>query len=428
VTFPDQTTTTQQKILYSRSSDAGVTWSPAVPLDPTDFINENVPQVAADSNGTWMVTYQATPIPKQGQPATTVVVRSTDNGVTWSSPEVISHNDAYAGIGTDDAGTWIVVANKNRGPIHSYVSTDSGDTWTTLGLVGNQGSMRSRVATDGVGNWVTVSDGYLAPSQQAADVLYATAFLPPNSANLALTQGHSPSGGPLPAGSQVTFELQVRNLGPEPATGVVLSDTFTGDFRVTNIVTSLGTGRVGRGNRVYVEIPEIPAGATVDVQISGKIWEWSTRTELTAQAYVTLTELDPDTSDNSASETIEVFRGQPDLIVSVMEPGVTPIRRGSRLTWYAAVSNPANGAARPTVTRFYLSSDATLSPDDRLIKTAYQGPIGIYTYSPSTAYSAFLRGPIPKGSCVIGVADANKTVAESNEDNNVSAAMIGKAY
>lgn len=80
-----------------------------------------------------------------------------------------------------------------------------------------------------------------------------------------------------------------------------------------------------------------------------------------------------------------------------------------------AVRNTGDAPARPTLVRFYLSADATLSPDDLPL---YQG--AVRRLAAGRAASVLFRTPLPRGATaqgeyLIAVVDATNAVSETNE-------------
>lgn len=86
-----------------------------------------------------------------------------------------------------------------------------------------------------------------------------------------------------------------------------------------------------------------------------------------------------------------------------------------------AVRNTGDAPARPTLVRFYLSTDATLSPDDLPL---YQG--AVRRLNAGRATSVLFRTPLPRGVTaqgryLIAVVDATNAVSETNEAGNAVA-------
>ena len=112
-------------IVFQKSTDAGTTW-----LAGNQVVCQGgTPDLTTDSDGnTYIVCDEAGHV---------YCIRSTDDGVTWSSPVKVDDNDTTVGIGwarvaTDTAGNLLCAWNDFRtGSAHiwSSVSTDGGATW-----------------------------------------------------------------------------------------------------------------------------------------------------------------------------------------------------------------------------------------------------------------------------------------------------------
>jgi hypothetical protein len=145
-------------LMFTTSSDNGLTWSPVDwidPLAPLETQDDNWAAVATDGTGTWVVAYNNNPGVTTGKLRT---FRSTDFGATWVGPKQINTTLGLAVADIESSGPGVfVVAHAN---LNANVSrtTDGGVNWTSAPVSGSLSAAqhRTRIATDGQGGWVIV--------------------------------------------------------------------------------------------------------------------------------------------------------------------------------------------------------------------------------------------------------------------------------
>jgi hypothetical protein len=122
-------------LFVARSTDAGATWSAAVPLNTdaaTDQLglenNDNFPDVAVDGTGRFVAVWQRGPSPPTEDDIRRAV--SADGGVTWTAPELVNTNgatdsgaDSEPRIAASLDGHWIVAWN-SRDDLGGTIGTD----------------------------------------------------------------------------------------------------------------------------------------------------------------------------------------------------------------------------------------------------------------------------------------------------------------
>jgi len=121
------TAPTYSEVLCSRSSDNGATWSsPVVLWGPRNSINPTTPRcIATNGSGTWVIggvdyTSSTTSIG--------VITYSTDNGVTWSVPN-LAPTAAMTNQLIYDQGQFLMVGKT------TYMTSTDGITWSDVGTL-----------------------------------------------------------------------------------------------------------------------------------------------------------------------------------------------------------------------------------------------------------------------------------------------------
>lgn len=174
---------TDRDILFSRSTDNGTTWTDAAPLNtnaPFDSGEDWFPQLTTDGLGNWVALW-----PSDDDLGGTIGVdsdillsRSTDDGVTWTTPAALNTNAAFdtgwdraVQLTTDRQGNWVAVWTSNDDldetigkddDILVSRSMDNGATWTAPiplnsdAASDGRGDFSPQLTTDGHGNWVAV--------------------------------------------------------------------------------------------------------------------------------------------------------------------------------------------------------------------------------------------------------------------------------
>ena len=129
-------------------------------------------------------------------------------------------------------------------------------------------------------------------------------------------------------------------------------------------------------------------------------------------------------SQETNNTKIKLVAIGPDLIVSSVIV-TSPVTAGSQTSVTTSVTNQGGGAAGPTTTRFYLSTNSTLEAADTLLVESRAVPALIPGASSSGATLVTIpAGTAPGTYYVLGKADADGSVSESVETNNSAARGI----
>lgn len=142
---------TDEDILFSRSTDNGVTWSAPEALNSnagSDTGYDRRPEVATNGSGVWICVWRSNEDLGGALDADDDILAaiSTDNAATWGAPfalnenadsDALNNHDIDPDIQTDGAGTWIATWSSffptSVWNMNAWVSrsTDNGGTWST---------------------------------------------------------------------------------------------------------------------------------------------------------------------------------------------------------------------------------------------------------------------------------------------------------
>jgi uncharacterized repeat protein (TIGR01451 family) len=132
----------------------------------------------------------------------------------------------------------------------------------------------------------------------------ATALAP---SDLSITKSDSPD--PVIEGNQLTFTIEVRNDGPDPATNVTVTDDLSSsDFDLISSTPSQGNCTTQGGQKVSCNLGTVESGATATVTILVTAKKAGT---VSNTASVTSDVADPQPANNTATSTTSVQGAPP---------------------------------------------------------------------------------------------------------------------
>jgi uncharacterized repeat protein (TIGR01451 family) len=239
----------------------------------------------------------------------------------------------------------------------------------------------------------------------------------PKSADLSVSLVASPDPA---VGGDLTYTVTVTNRGPDPATGVTLTDTLP--MGVTFVAAEVSQG--GSAHEAGVLTAQLgalaPGGsATVTLRVRPMVaGTWANTVRVAAG------EPDPDPANNQAAATVTV-RPAPGADLTGAWAGLeqTCFRVRGRLSCSLRgtlhLQNQGDRDAPASVVRFFLSADRVPNGQDRLLQ---QARTGILTSGGTR--SIRLSASLPAGSSaggkyLIAVVDAGHAASEADEGNNV---------
>lgn len=153
----------EDRVQYTRTVDGGVTWSAPVNLS-TSGGSASRQQIAVDGSGNLIAVWRRS----DGEYTIIQSSRSTDSGVSWSTPVDLSLTGQDASlprVAADGSGNVVAVWNRSDGSddiIQGSRSTNGGASWSTPANLSesSQSAGHQRLAVDGSGNAVAVWKRY----------------------------------------------------------------------------------------------------------------------------------------------------------------------------------------------------------------------------------------------------------------------------
>jgi uncharacterized repeat protein (TIGR01451 family) len=172
--------------------------------------------------------------------------------------------------------------------------------------------------------------GLCGAALAVAALVPAVALAP---ANLSITKSDNPD--PVTEGGQLTYTIEVTNAGPDPATDVTVTDDLaSSDFDLVSTTPSQGNCSVQGSQNITCNLGTLASGATANITILVTAKKPGT---VTNTASVTTTEPDPESANNTVTETTTVLEapkpgGKPTGTCKTATPTLTGTEGNDTLT------------------------------------------------------------------------------------------------
>ena len=241
-------------------------------------------------------------------------------------------------------------------------------------------------------------------------------------ADLAVTKTGSPS--PVPAGSQLTYTLNVENLGPGDAQNVLLTDPIPA--QLVNAQYSLDGGATFQPWTGSVSLGTLAANTARTVLIRGTVQ--GTATGVIANTAIVSSSTPDPNPDNNEDTEITPINTSADL--SVTKSGSpSPVLPGQTLTFTLTVRNAGPNPAIDTVLADAVPpqfTGAEYSVDNGATWLPWTGSLSLGTLDPNAVRTVLIRGTVSStaSGLLTNTAIVQSATPDPNPNNNQDTALI----
>ncbi len=175
------------------------------------------------------------------------------------------------------------------------------------------------------------------------------------------------STDPVTAGNSFSYTIVVSNAGPSDAASVVVTDDLPDGIQITSVTSTAGTVSIppsaqdtdpANNDDVTVSISNLADGATATVTVNATVLP-DTRSALSNVASVTSASTDPDTANNTVTESTAIDASV-DLQVTKTD-SIDPVVAGNQLTYTVVVTNNGPSTANNVTVTDTLPTGVTFS-------------------------------------------------------------------
>ncbi|MFM8394997.1 MAG: FG-GAP-like repeat-containing protein [Acidobacteriota bacterium] len=215
---------------------------------------------------------------------------------TGGSPFAIRSGDLNA-----DGNPDVVVANRNSNNVAALLGDGDGTFANTTHL--NSFATGQSPYDVAIGDFNRDGRIDLVTSNFVDNTISVLLAEPPQFADLALTL--QASAGTVAARGQVTYTVQVSNLGPDASTNLVVRNTLPTRMALVSCATSIGAPCVVQGGEASLAIPTLTAGGVASMVIVAAAGDnICTDDQLIDTAIVTARTGDPYLENNQAANLV----------------------------------------------------------------------------------------------------------------------------
>jgi len=204
-----------------------------------------------------------------------------------------------------------VSAAPSKGTCHTPPPNSTGTVTCTLGFLSNSGSQTAQVTVKFVLPDTTESNTASVasttpdpnPGNNSATIAIGVTHA---QADLSVSIGASPS--PVKKGTNLTYTTTVRNLGPDPATGVTLTQKLPSASQFVSATPSQGSctmPKAGGTGSVSCSVGSLPSGATATLKVVVRVIA-SSGSSVSSTSTAASSTPDPNSSNNKATATTKV--------------------------------------------------------------------------------------------------------------------------
>ncbi|WP_436715213.1 SdrD B-like domain-containing protein [Roseiconus lacunae] len=183
-------------------------------------------------------------------------------------------------------------------------------------------------------------------------------------ADLSITKSDNTASSVV-AGEQFTYTITVTNDGPDTATGIVVTDNLPSDLSYVSGSFTTGSGTItetpASSGQLTINVDDLADQASAVIDIVVMVASDAGASIVNTATVVGAPDIDPDDSDNTATETTPVVRN---VDVGVTKTTADTAVAGSSITYTFTVTNDGPGDARGVTVTDTLDTALTFSSFD----------------------------------------------------------------